>query len=250
MKLSRAVLIVTSSMLLLLGACSSGDTDPTGPVGGNVEILAEADQLAFSYVVSGGIAGQTNLELVVNGDGTGTVIVTEGEPQNVLVAPSVLASLIAELERLGIHDIDTTKQPETQLADGFSVGIRVHSVNGTSDVGWYGIFEVPDVFDADMVAMAERAAAFAAPLAAPLPGGETLEGNRAAVLGAFFVEGGVARLCEALMESFPPQCGGAATTLIGFDPALVQLEAAESIRWSDDFWIVYGRVTENGLDVS
>ena len=42
------------------------------------------------------------------------------------------------------------------------------------------------------------------------------------------------QLCESLAESFPPQCGGAAETVIGLDPTTVfGVTEAEGVVWTD-----------------
>jgi hypothetical protein len=43
-----------------------------------------------------------------------------------------------------------------------------------------------------------------------------------------------ARLCEALAESFPPQCGGAEIVIANPEMLVVDLEQEQSIRWTND----------------
>lgn len=46
--------------------------------------------------------------------------------------------------------------------------------------------------------------------------------------------GGDARLCEALAESSPPQCGGASIAVTGLPPEMVDgFSARGGVRWSD-----------------
>lgn len=55
------------------------------------------------------------------------------------------------------------------------------------------------------------------------------------VTGALFIgaDGGVL-LCEAIAESFPPQCGGERLTVDGLDPAAVaDLQTEGDVSWSD-----------------
>jgi hypothetical protein len=55
------------------------------------------------------------------------------------------------------------------------------------------------------------------------------------VTGALFIgaDGG-ALLCEAIAESFPPQCGGERLTVEGLDPAAVAgLQTEGDVSWSD-----------------
>lgn len=63
---------------------------------------------------------------------------------------------------------------------------------------------------------------------------EAEEGATVVVAGALSVEGGVVRLCSALAESFPPQCGGASLVVEGLDLSDFDLEEEQGIRWSED----------------
>ena len=67
------------------------------------------------------------------------------------------------------------------------------------------------------------------------------------VRGALFVERDAARLCEAVMESYPPQCGGRALTVQGLDLASLDLEEPNEpgfapVRWSHRQVTLTGRV--------
>ena len=42
-----------------------------------------------------------------------------------------------------------------------------------------------------------------------------------------------ARLCEALAESFPPQCGGASVVIVDPEALDVDLQEAQGVRWTD-----------------
>jgi hypothetical protein len=54
------------------------------------------------------------------------------------------------------------------------------------------------------------------------------------VSGALFVDAdGTVRLCEAIAESFPPQCGGASLVVEGLDLGALDLQEAEGVRWAD-----------------
>jgi hypothetical protein len=54
------------------------------------------------------------------------------------------------------------------------------------------------------------------------------------VAGALFVDatGGVL-LCDAIAESFPPQCGGDRIAVEGLDLASLDLEEANGVRWAE-----------------
>jgi hypothetical protein len=55
------------------------------------------------------------------------------------------------------------------------------------------------------------------------------------VSGALFVDAdGIVRLCEAIAESFPPQCGGLRITVEGLDlDDVVGLQEANGVRWAE-----------------
>jgi hypothetical protein len=54
------------------------------------------------------------------------------------------------------------------------------------------------------------------------------------VTGAVFADpDGTVRLCDAVLESFPPQCGGAALLVEGLDLASLELEEANGLRWAE-----------------
>ncbi len=55
-----------------------------------------------------------------------------------------------------------------------------------------------------------------------------------AVTGAVFVDpDGSVRLCDAILESFPPQCGGATLLVEGLDLSTLELEEANGLRWAE-----------------
>lgn len=61
-------------------------------------------------------------------------------------------------------------------------------------------------------------------------------GGEPLVVRAFIVVApdGAARLCDALAESSPPQCGGASMPVTGLPPEMVDgLEARAGVRWSE-----------------
>jgi hypothetical protein len=55
------------------------------------------------------------------------------------------------------------------------------------------------------------------------------------VTGALFVDpDGTVRLCDAIAESFPPQCGGQRFEVQGLDLAAVpDLQEANGVRWAE-----------------
>lgn len=68
-------------------------------------------------------------------------------------------------------------------------------------------------------------------------------GEPVLVNGALFIDPeGVVLLCDAIAESFPPQCGGARLLVEGADLATMpDLEEANGVRWSESVQLL-GRV--------
>ena len=60
------------------------------------------------------------------------------------------------------------------------------------------------------------------------------------VSGALFVDSdGTTWLCEAIAESFPPQCGGERIEVKGLDPGDVpNLQEEQDVRWSESVTLV------------
>ena len=59
-------------------------------------------------------------------------------------------------------------------------------------------------------------------------------GDVVVVSGALFVAAdGSVLLCDAIAESFPPQCGGARMAVEGLDLDTIELEEANGVRWSE-----------------
>jgi hypothetical protein len=72
---------------------------------------------------------------------------------------------------------------------------------------------------------------------APIEVAELLDGPSpvdASVIGFVVIDDGGARLCEALAESFPPQCGGSAVVIANPDVLTVALEQEQSVRWTNE----------------
>ncbi len=221
------------AIALGLVACGS-DTgnDPTSVA----DVLAEPDQVALSYTVSGGIAGDTVAELIVFGDGTGTALRPDDSTQDVFVGRSVLNGVISDIEDLGVHEIDLDEHPDTRIADGFGTTITVHSINGTSQVGWYGIGEAPDSFDADWRAIDERVGALSALISYPTAPDQAPLGELVAVEGFIVDDGTDLRVCAVATcpdGGIAVLDGGNRPT--GLDPATE--------------WILVGTVTEAGIDL-
>lgn len=71
------------------------------------------------------------------------------------------------------------------------------------------------------------------------------------VNGNLLVEGDEVRLCEALAESFPPQCGGDSLRVEGLDLATVEsLTTSRDVSWTDRPIQLLGVVRDGTITVS
>ncbi len=61
------------------------------------------------------------------------------------------------------------------------------------------------------------------------------------VRGFFFVDSAGARICELLLESFPPQCGGASLPVGDFDVDLA-LNSESGVSWTDQVVYLEGEI--------
>ena len=71
------------------------------------------------------------------------------------------------------------------------------------------------------------------------------------VSGNLLVQDGEARLCSALAESFPPQCGGPSLLVDGLDlDSVADLTTEGDVSWSDRPIVLEGIVDGDTLTVS
>ncbi|MCP4966996.1 MAG: hypothetical protein GY926_17410 [bacterium] len=87
-------------------------------------------------------------------------------------------------------------------------------------------------------------------VAVPVADAVDMVGN-VSVTGFMVDVDGVIRLCEALAESFPPQCGGASITITSseqIDPDDLQNEG--SLTWTDKGVTVFGEMVDGTLVVT
>ena len=69
-----------------------------------------------------------------------------------------------------------------------------------------------------------------------------------AVRGFIVDDGVLARLCETLAESFPPQCGGASVAVPGYQAVDVgPLSQAEGVTWTDQPVVIFGELIDGTL---
>ncbi len=71
-----------------------------------------------------------------------------------------------------------------------------------------------------------------------------------AVQGFLLDDGTGARLCQALAESFPPQCGGASISVTNYEEVLdVPLQSEQSTTWTDEWVTLFGEIVDGVLVV-
>lgn len=93
------------------------------------------------------------------------------------------------------------------------------------------------------------------------PGGTTVSVHRVSeamaaevqgsihVVGLLIDDGSGWRLCELVLESYPPQCGGERLVVDGLDPAELPLEESGGVRWQTDATVV-GEIDGDTLTVT
>jgi hypothetical protein len=70
------------------------------------------------------------------------------------------------------------------------------------------------------------------------------------VRGALIASGRTVRLCYAILESYPPQCGGPSLVVRGLDlDTIGELTNANGVTWSDREVRLRGVVTDGTLTV-
>ena len=73
-------------------------------------------------------------------------------------------------------------------------------------------------------------------------------GTVIAVQGFFFDDGSGPRLCEALAESFPPQCGEASIPVTGYEEVIdVPLQSEQGVTWTDQAVTFLGEIVDGTL---
>ena len=69
------------------------------------------------------------------------------------------------------------------------------------------------------------------------------------VNGNIFIANNTTRLCSALAESFPPQCGGDSIQITGLNTATLDLQRQDAVAWTNAYVQVLGRVVNGVLVV-
>lgn len=69
------------------------------------------------------------------------------------------------------------------------------------------------------------------------------------VVGYVLIDSTSARLCGALAESLPPQCGQRATRIIGIDDLDLDFKEAQGVRWTETHVTLWGHYVEGTLTI-
>lgn len=70
------------------------------------------------------------------------------------------------------------------------------------------------------------------------------------VVGAVVIDANGARLCSALAESFPPQCGGEIVELVNVDAFDLPLQEEQNTRWTDPPVVLTGTYDNGAFTIS
>ena len=86
------------------------------------------------------------------------------------------------------------------------------------------------------------------PPAAIQPGAATSVSGPVAVAGFIVAVGDEIKICEALAESFPPQCGGGFVTVTSIDQVDPDdIQSSGDVRWTDYTVTVFGEMVDGTL---
>ena len=87
------------------------------------------------------------------------------------------------------------------------------------------------------------------PLSAAIQPGDAADvSGRVAVAGFIVTVDDEIKLCEALAESFPPQCGGAFVTVTSLDQVDPdEIQSSGDVRWTDYTVTIFGEMVDGTL---
>ncbi len=68
-------------------------------------------------------------------------------------------------------------------------------------------------------------------------------------VGFVVIDSSGARLCSALAESFPPQCGGGSVEIVNPDALDVIFEASGAVQWTDSAVVVRGQYSQQTFTI-
>lgn len=130
-----------------------------------------------------------------------------------------------------------------------AVGLVILGIAGAACTESDSSAPEPDVADACLAGAPDCEDTMASDLPAEQPERGVSVGDATAqpIDGAFelrgflFADDGGARLCETLIESFPPQCGGASLPVGDFDVG-VPLSSEAGVSWTDQVVYLEGEI--------
>ena len=218
----RSFLLAVCAVAMVVPACSSDSAEVAvyGDADSGTEILVEAGEqfeirldstpsTGYSWEIADG-AGLDAVELVTRDHEAADTDLVGASGVDVFVFEAIAGAQILRLEYL--RSFDDPVVPER----------IVEYIVRVDEAPW-----PPD----DVVPPGTASAT------APIEIDVLLDGEvpvEATVVGYVVWDGSVARLCEVLMESYPPQCGGISLEIANPEALTVELEEEQSVRWTED----------------
>lgn len=228
---------------------------------GDAAVQADEDPAVNDFVirrtVEGGIAAILHSDLVVAMDGQVSVRGHGGE-RAIRVDPLQVEWWVEQIVSLDFWRIENepTGVAPTHVADGMSTRIEVADGKRRHLVSVYALNEAPASWP-EMLHRIDRL--LSTVVAAVKHGHDSVVGVRAArempenkhakVRATLHVDRtGVIRLCDGLLESYPPKCPAGGLIVEGLPPEVIEgLEHHSGVRWSEGPFVVSGRVREGVL---
>lgn len=223
--------------------------------GGGIAALLAAALLAIVATASACSGGSSERAVYDDGDAGSEILVDAGEQFEIRLESNPSTGYLWALAVDTDRSVLELRSQDHESATTDRVGASGHDVFVFEAVSGATMLRLEYVRPFDDPVIAERVAEYlvrvdAAPwpprtvdapstatATAPVGVGALLDGGPltdVTVSGFVVWDSGGARLCEVLMESFPPQCGGAAVTISDPDSLQVELEEAQSVRWTND----------------
>lgn len=227
---------------LLVAAC--GTAGPINPLPDN------PSGFSLEYRVTGGFAGSTIVDLVVDADGN---VFLDGVSVPIRMGTLAKKLFVDDITATGAtHDSDVRLNDGPDgLADGFTHAIVIGAGDGRIELAAYGLGESPDSYLPELAAVVALLDSFIERLRDPLAPGtyRPIDGALIVVEGFVMVEDDRASLCTHLSDASPPQCGTRSVPVEGLDPATLNLEVQSGVAWSASPVILIGVADEAALSL-
>ena len=75
------------------------------------------------------------------------------------------------------------------------------------------------------------------------------DGTDAELTGFIISVSGETRICSEILESFPPQCGGANVLVLGLDLASLDTQTEGNVTWTNQDVTLTGTIEDGALEV-